>query len=406
MAYDVERIRAQFPSLSSGVAHFDGPGGSQVPSQVAKAVADTLIAPISNRGSVTQSEKNAEAIVVEFRRAVADLFDCNPRGVIVGRSWTQLTYDISRALAKGWSVGDEIVVSRLEHDSNIRPWIQAAEAVGATVRWAEFDIATSELYLSAIESVINRRTKLVAVTGASNILGTRPDIHAIGKVAHSVGALFVVDGVHLTPHAPISMKEIGADFYGFSPYKLLGPHCGIIAAAPELLEKVKNDKLLPSPTAVPERFEYGTLPYEILAGVTASINFVADLVPHGAGSRRERIVASMTALAEYEAELFRYLERAIKELPGITTYGHAVNRTPTLFFNLANIEPAAVYRHLASRKVNAPASHFYSFEASRALGLGDAGAVRVGLAPYTTEGEVDRLVSALAELTVINSRSH
>jgi cysteine desulfurase family protein (TIGR01976 family) len=406
MTYDVERIRAQFPALTSGVAHFDGPGGSQVPSQVAKAVADTLVTPISNRGTVTQSEQNAEAVVVEFRQAVADLLDCNPQGVILGRSWTQLTYDISRALAKDWSVGNEIVVSRLEHDSNIRPWIQAAEAVGATIRWAEFDIGTGELPLSAFDSVINSHTKLVAVTGASNILGTRPDIHEIGEAAHSVGALFFVDGVHLTPHAPISMTDIGADFYGFSPYKLLGPHCGIMAAAPELLEKVKNDKLLPSSVAVPERFEFGTLPYELLAGVTAAINFVADIVPEKIGSRRERIVASMTAVEEYELELFRHMEREIEKLPGISIYGQATNRTPTLYFNLAQVEPASVYRHLATRKVNAPASNFYSIEASRALGLGDTGAVRAGLAPYTIKAEVDRLVSALAELSIINNHKH
>ena len=395
MTFNVERIRNEFPALLSGVAHFDGPGGSQVPTSVAQAVAQTLMSPISNRGVVTQSEKNAEAIVLAFRSAVADLVECDPRGVIYGRSWTQLSYDISRALAKGWGPGDEIVVSRLEHDSNLRPWIQAAESAGAMVRWAEMDTSTGELPLASVQAVISSKTKLVAVTGASNILGTRPDIKAIGEAAHAVGALFVVDGVHLTPHAPISVKEIGADFFGFSPYKLLGPHCGVVVADPALLQKVKNDKLLPSTMEVPERFEFGTLPYEIMAGVTAAIDFVADMLEQSSGTRRERIVASMTAVEEYEAELFEYMESEIKKLPGVTTYGHALHRTPTIYFNVDGVEPAAMYRHLATLKVNAPASNFYSIEASRALGLGDAGAVRAGLAPYSTKSEIDRLIAGI-----------
>jgi cysteine desulfurase family protein (TIGR01976 family) len=395
MAFDVERIRKEFPSLLSGVAHFDGPGGSQVPTSVAQAVAQTLMSPISNRGVVTQSEKNAEAIVLGFRSAVADLLDCDPRGVIYGRSWTQLSYDISRALAKDWAPGDEIVVSRLEHDSNLRPWIQAAEAAGAMVRWAEMDTSTGELPLRNIQAVISARTKLVAVTGASNILGTRPDLAAIGQAAHAVGALFVVDGVHLTPHAAISVKDIGADFYGFSPYKLLGPHCGVVVADPALLQKVRNDKLLPSTMEVPERFEFGTLPYEIMAGVTAAIDFVAEMLVQESGTRRERIVASMNAVEAYEAELFEYMEAEIEKIPGVKTYGHAAHRTPTIFFTIEGIAPAAMYRHLATLKVNAPASNFYSIEASKALGLGEAGAVRAGLAPYSTKEEIDRLVAGI-----------
>ena len=159
MTYDVNKIRSHFPSLNTCLAYFDGPGGSQVPTSVAQAVAQTLMSPISNRGVVTQSEKNAEAIVLAFRSAVADLVDCDPRGVIYGRSWTQLSYDISRALAKGWGPGDEIVVSRLEHDSNLRPWIQAAESAGAMVRWAEMDTSTGELPLASVQAVISSKTK-------------------------------------------------------------------------------------------------------------------------------------------------------------------------------------------------------------------------------------------------------
>mgnify|MGYP003349288705 FL=1 len=232
MSYDVQRIRSYFPSLNTGLAFFDGPGGSQVPTVVGDAIAQAITKPISNRNVITESEKNAEEIVIGFRKAVADLIDVDPRGVVYGRSWTQLVYDFSRTLAKNWQEGDEIVVSRLDHDSNIRPWIQAAEAVGATVRWAEFDPKTSELEVAAVEAVLSPKTKLVAVTGAGNTIGTRPDLKSIGAAVHKVGALFFVDGVHLTPHTVISVKDIGADFFGFSFYKLMGPHCAALAASP------------------------------------------------------------------------------------------------------------------------------------------------------------------------------
>lgn len=398
MSYDVDKIRSHFPSLNTGLAFFDGPGGSQVPDTVGAAIADAITKPISNRNTNTESEKNAEEIVLEFRRAVGDLLDVDPGGVVYGRSWTQITYDFSRTLAKNWKPGDEIVVSRLDHDSNIRPWIQAAEAVGATVRWAEFDVNTSELTVAAVESVLSEKTKLVAITGAGNTIGTRPDLKAIGEAVHKVGALFYVDGVHLTPHAAISVKEIGADFYGFSFYKLMGPHCAAIAASPELLKSLNNDKLLPSTTNVPEKFEFGTLPYEIMAGATAAVNFIAEMAPGNGKTRREKIVNSMNALAAYEDDLLEYMENSIKALPGITLYGHAKHRTPTLYFSFANFKSSDIYKAMVAMRVNVPAHNFYALEVSRKLGLGDDGALRAGLAPYSTRGDVDRLVNGLREV--------
>lgn len=398
MSYDVKRIRSHFPSLNTGLAFFDGPGGSQVPDVVGAAIADAITKPISNRNTNTESEKNAEEIVLGFRRAVGDLIDVDPNGVVYGRSWTQLTYDFSRTLAKTWKAGDEIVVSRLDHDSNIRPWIQAAEAVGATVRWAEFDVATSELTVAAVEAVLSTKTKLVAVTGAGNTIGTRPDLKAIGEAVHKVGALFYVDGVHLTPHAVISAKDIGADFFGFSFYKLMGPHCAALAASPELLKSLNNDKLLPSTFNVPEKFEFGTLPYEIMAGATAAIDFIADMAPGSGKTRREKIVNSMNALAAYEDELLIYMESAIKSLPGVTMYGHAKHRTPTLYFSFAKVLSGDIYQAMVAKKVNVPAHNFYALEVSRKLGLGDNGALRAGLAPYSTRDDVDRLVSGLREV--------
>jgi len=395
MTYDVNRIRSHFPSLNTGLAFFDGPGGSQVPDVVGAAIAAAITKPISNRNINTESEKNAEEIVVEFRKAVGDLIDVDPGGVVYGRSWTQLSYDFSRTLAKSWGPGDEIVVSRLDHDSNIRPWIQAAESVGATVRWAEFDVETSELTVQAVESVLSSKTKLVAVTGAGNTIGTRPDLKAIGVAVHKVGALFYVDGVHLTPHTAVSAKEIGADFFGFSFYKLMGPHCAALAAAPALLNSLNNDKLLPSTSNVPEKFEFGTLPYEIMAGCIAAVDFIANMAPGTGVTRREKIVNSMNALEEYEDGLMEYLENAVKSLPGVTLYGHAEHRTPTIYFSFAGHNSSDIYVALAAKKVNLPAHNFYALEVSRKLGLGDAGALRAGLAPYSTRDDVDRLISGL-----------
>ena len=399
MTYDVNRIRADFPALNAGLAFFDGPGGSQVPSQVGRAISDAITKPISNRNVVTQSERNAEEIVINFRQAVADLINTDPGGVVYGRSWTQITYDFSRTLAKTWSAGDEIVVTNLDHDSNIRPWIQAAESVGAIVRWAKIDPETGELPTSAISELLSAKTRLVAVTGAGNTLGTRPDIKAISTAVHRAGALLYVDGVHLTPHTPIDVQEIGADFFGFSFYKLFGPHCAALAADPQLIKTLNNDKLLPATSAVPERFEFGTLPYEIMAGATAAIDYIAEMVSSDKSTRREKILHSMRELESYEEGLFTVMESGILALPGVTTYGHAKKRTPTVYFNLAGYQGAEVYKHLAELNVNAPAGNFYALEVSRALGLGDTGAVRVGLAPYSTLEDVTRLLEGLRDLT-------
>ena len=395
MSYDVNRIRKDFPSLETGIAFFDGPGGSQVPKSVGDAIAKAIVQPTSIRNTVTISEQNAEKCVLDYRQAVADLLNCDPKGVIYGRSWTQLIYDLSRNLAKNWGPGDEIIVTRLDHDSNIRPWVQAAESKGATIKWAEFDTQTAELPVEAISNLLSSKTKFVACTGAANTLGTKPDIAAIAKAVHSVGALFLVDAVHLTPHAVIDFKAIGADFIGFSSYKIFGPHCASLVADPALLESIKNDKLAPSTLVVPERFEFGTLPYEIMAGVTASIDFIAGMDHEATGSRRERIVKSMQALENYEHPLFEYMENQIKSLPGVTTYGHAKDRTPTLYFSFAGKNGVDIYKHLAKTKVNAPCHNFYAFEASHKLGLGDGGALRAGLAPYSTKEDIDRLIAGL-----------
>jgi len=394
MSYDVAAVRKQFPALAEGAAHFDAPGGSQVPQPVADAVAATLTAAIANRGEVTAAERRADRVVAEARQAMADLLGGTPGGVVFGRSMTQLTYDVARALAKGWGPGDEVVVTRLDHDANIRPWVQAASHAGATVRWAAFDRDTGELPVGSVAAELTDRTRLVAFTGASNLLGTRPDVAAITAAAHRVGALSYVDGVHLTPHAPVDIAALGADFYACSPYKFCGPHLGVLAAAPELLGTLYPDKLLASPDTVPERFEFGTLPYELLAGTTAAVDFLAGLVP-GAGDRRDRLRGSYQALEEHEAGLLRRLEEGLDRIGGITRHGRAARRTALVLFSVAGLPPAQVYRELGAAGVNAPAGTFYAVECARWLGLGDAGAARAGLAPYSDAEDVDRLLDAV-----------
>lgn len=395
--YDVERVRAEFPALDTKVAFFDGPGGTQVPRPVATAISGAMTGGLSNRDRGSLAGRAADDIVLAARAAVGDLLGADPRGVVFGRSMTALTYELSRALAKQWGRGDEVVVTSLDHDANIRPWVQATEAVGASVRWAEFDPRGTELPVSAVIGQLSARTRLVAVTGASNLLGTRPDLAGLTSAAHESGALVYVDGVHLTAHTPVDVRSIGADFYAASPYKFLGPHLGTVVGDPRLLATLHPDKLLPSDDAVPERFELGTLPYELLAGVTAAVDFLAGLTP-GDGSRRQRIVASMSALEAYEDILRARLEDGLRSCPGVILYGHAEHRTPTLLFSVAGVSSAEVAGRLAEHGINASAGSFYAIEPSRRLGLGDAGAVRAGIAPYTNDDDVDRLIAAVQSL--------
>lgn len=399
MAFDVAAVRARFPALAGGAAHFDGPGGSQTPDVVADAVRATLVSPIANRGSVTAAERTAEQAVTDARTALADLLGGQPDGIVFGRSMTQLTFDLARTLAQGWRPGDEVVVSRLDHDANVRPWVIAAERAGATVRFADFDPETTELRPEHVAEQLSAHTRLVAVTGASNLLGTRPDLVTIADVVHDAGALLFVDGVHLTAHAAVDVRALGADVFACSPYKFFGPHCGVLAADPGLLEQVHPDKLLPSTDAVPERFELGTLPYELMAGTTAAVDFIAGLAGAADGSRRQRIVAAMQQVEAYEDGLRERIEKTLADLPGITVHSRASRRTPTLLVTFADRAAADAYRHLAAQGVNAPAGTFYAYEPAERLGLWPDGGLRMGLAPYTDDSDVDRLLAGLASFT-------
>jgi cysteine desulfurase family protein (TIGR01976 family) len=310
---------------------------------------------------------------------------------------TQLTMDMARTLASSqeWGPGDEVVVSRLDHDSNIRPWVIAAESVGATVRWLDFDPATAEV--ADIETVLTTQTRLVALTAASNLFGTRPELPAVAAAAHEVGALVYVDAVHLTPHAPVDAAALGADLLACSPYKFFGPHLGVLAAAPALLETLRRAMLLPSSDAVPVRLEQGTQPYELLAGVTAAVDFIAGLDSAGSG-RRADVVASMASVEAYEDALLARLLDGLGAVPGVTLHGSPRHRTPTALFSVAGRSGREVHEGLAAVGVNAPSGSFYALEASRHAGLGDEGAVRAGIAPYTSPDDVDRLVEGVSSL--------
>lgn len=247
-----------------------------------------------------------------------------------------------------------------------------------------------------VGGLINDHTRLVAVTAASNLIGTTPALRTIADLVHRTDAWFYVDGVHYTAHRPVDVNEFGADFFACSPYKFLGPHCAAVAAKPDVLEQLHPDKLSPAPDSIPERFQLGTLPYELMAGTTAAIDFIASIVPT-MGTRREQLVASITAIEEHEDQLRLQIEKELTHLPGVTSWSRAARRTPTLLLTFDGHQPRDISTHLAAHGVNAPAGSFYAPQAARALGLGDSGGLRIGLAPYNDEADVGRLLEALAD---------
>jgi cysteine desulfurase family protein (TIGR01976 family) len=395
MSVDVGRVRALYPALADGYAYLDGAAGTQVPQTVVDAIAAAYRDGVGNVGGAFPASGRSERIVAECRRAVADLVGGEPDGVVLGPNMTTLTYRMAAALAAGWGPGDEVVVSRLDHDANVRPWLQAAARVGAVVRWAEVDLATGELPAGQYDGLVTGRTRLVAVSAASNVLGTRPDVAAICATARAVGALTYVDGVHAAAHGPVDAAALGADFYATSAYKWSGPHVGAVVADPGLLERLRPDKLASSPDRVPERFEQGTSPFADFAGVGAAREH-----PAASGSRRQRVLASMAAAEAYELELFGVLLGGLEAMGHVTAYGKAARRTATAYFTVAGRTPREVAEHLVARRVNVWNGHNYAWELTGALAIRDAGsAVRAGLVHYNSREDVDRLLAGVSELS-------
>ncbi len=439
MPLDIARIRGLFATLADGYVHLDGPAGSLVPESVAAAIGGSLHAPIGNLGGAFPSSVRAGQLRDDARSAMADLVGGEPHGVVLGPNMTSLTYTLSRALAKTWQPGDEVVLSRLDHDANIRPWVQAAEASGATVRWAEIDIESCELPEGQYDDLLTERTRLVAVTAASNAVGTRPAVRGISDRAHALGALVYVDAVHAAPHIPLDLAELGADFVAVSAYKWCGPHISAVIAVPEALEALHPDKLLPSPERSPDRFETGTPPFELYAGVSAAVDHIAALNtedmntegtdtespdnadpatahpkdgpdragrrrpadrPVAAGpDRRKRVLLSMAAVEAYERELFAVLEQGLRGMPHVTVWGAPALRTPTVSLTVAGRTPRQVTEELGRARICAWDGDYYARELMDTLGLGESGgAVRLGLAHYTSAAEVDYLLDVLGEL--------
>ena len=400
MTFDVNRVRAAYPALSDGYAYLDGAAGTQVPTPVIEAIADTYRSGIGNAGGAFPASARASSIVAECRRALADLTGADPQGVILGPNMTTLTYRLAGTLSRQWAPGNEVVVSRLDHDANVRPWVQAAarrRGHGPLGRSRYVDHRAGGRPVP--RAGIRRRTRLVAVTAASNIVGTRPDLAAIAAAAHAAGALCYVDGVHATPHVPVDVRSIGADFYATSAYKWAGPHIGTVVADPALLETLHPDKLEPAPAGVPGRFERGTAAFADLAGVVAAVEHLAGLDPAAAGSRRQRLLASMTAVEQYEGGLFARLLDGLGSMRHVTLYGKAARRAPTAFFTVAGHTPGEVAAWLADRQVNVWHGDNYAWELAGVLGLRESGgAVRAGLVHYNEAAEVDRLLAAVADL--------
>jgi cysteine desulfurase family protein (TIGR01976 family) len=399
MTFDPALIRAQYPALTGNRVWLDGAAGTQLPVSVIEAIAGAYRHGIGNVGGAFAASRYSDEIVDDARTAIADLVGGEPNGVFFAPSSTSATYRMSRTLAGTWAPGDEVVVTQLDHDSNVRPWVQAGESAGAIIKWAKIDPITGELPVDQFQALLTERTKLVAVTAASNILGTKPDVAGIAKIAHNFGALVYVDGVHSTPHLPIDMHALGADFYITSAYKWSGPHIGALCASPTLLETLHPKKLASSADTSPNRFELGTLPFADLVGVTAAVDHLASLDDSATGSRRERILQSMGAVATQQKSEGKRMLEGLRALAKITTYGRASDKTPTAYFNVAGHTPREVAEYLDRKEINVWNGHNYAWEATAAMGIRDSGsAVRAGIVHYNTPADVDRLVKAVAAL--------
>ena len=400
LARRIEEIRGEFPALRDGRAALDGAAGTQLPSAVIDAMVGAMRAAMSNvHGAFPGSERSTETVYAA-RRAVADLVGGSPDGVLLGPNMTTLTFMFADTLSRSWGPGDEVVVSSLDHDANIRPWVLAAQRAGATVRWAEFDVDSGELPVQAFDGVIGERTRLVAVTAASNAIGTRPDVRAIADRAHAAGALIFVDGVHATPHGPTDIAALGADFYACSSYKWFGPHAGAVIADPALLAGLEPRKLVPSPDQGPERFERGTASFEQLAGVAAAVDWIAGLTDE-AGSRRQRVLATMGATERYLDELATVARDGLAAVDGVRILGSARRRTSTISFVVRGVSPADVVAACNRHGINVWNGDNYAYELMQRFGLGDSGgAVRASLVLYNDRSDVRRLVDAVAQVAV------
>jgi cysteine desulfurase family protein (TIGR01976 family) len=381
-------LRERFPGLADGWARLDGPAGTQMADVAIDAMAAWMREGRSaNHGGVFAAALATDELVEETRAAVGRLLGADARGVAFGPSMTALTMRFAAAVGRSLQPGDEVVVTRLDHDANVAPWRIAAERAGAVVRVAEPEPGTLELPARAVEDVLSERTRWVAVTAASNAVGTVPELDGIVVAVHAAGARVFVDAVHAAAHRAIDVEALGADALACSAYKWFGPHVGVLWARPELLAELGPDKLRPSPDTVPERWELGTLPFESLAGVRAAADLVVGL--------------DRDALRAHEDALLATMLDGLGAIEGVTLHGDARDRTPTVSFSVAGLEARAVAEALAARQVAVWDGNFYALELSLFLGLEPGGAIRAGAVAYTDAEDVERLVDAVAALRAV-----
>ena len=399
----VAEIRAQFPALrrrhqGKEVAYFDGPGGTQVPETVGKAMLDYLYHHNANTHWHYPSSEETDTLIAAAREAMADFLFCRPEQVVFGQNMTTLTFHLARGLGRRFDKGDIVVVTDLDHHANRAPWEALVAERGITLRVVPFDPAGGEIDWRALERSLEGRVRLLAIGGASNALGTINDVARICRLARERGVLTFVDAVHYAAHALVDVKAIGCDFLACSPYKFYGPHAGVLWGRGVLLEEVPVPKLVPAPDSAPERLETGTLSHEAIVGSAAAVNFLASLAP-GSGSRREALARAFAMLEERSQELFRHLWIGLRGLDGVTLFGPPPGRprTPTLSFVVAGHSSEAVASHLASRGLFLSHGDFYALTVVERLKV--EGLVRAGCACYTTESEIDRLIKGVAELT-------
>jgi cysteine desulfurase family protein (TIGR01976 family) len=377
--------RDRFPGLADGWARLDAPGGSQPVDASIDAIADTMRSgALANQGGAFEAAERTGAIVAEARSAMGEFLGGDPRGVVFGPSMTTLTLTFAAAVGRTLRAGDELVCTRLDHDGNVSPWLIAAERGGASVRFAEPAADTLELPAAAIEAVLTDRTRWVAVTAASNAVGTLPDLPGIIEAAHSAGARVYVDAVHAAPHRQLDVATMGVDALVCSAYKWFGPHQSILWARPELLEELQPDKLRPSPDTVPDRWETGTPAFEAMAGTVAAARYLRE--------------TGFDAIRAHEDGLLAHMVDGLARIDGVTLHGAPRDRTPTVMFSVAGISPKAVATALAAERVAVWHGNYYALELSRFLGLEPDGAIRAGIVHYNDAEDVDRLIEGVGRV--------
>ncbi len=419
MKLDLSPVRAQFPALAlmdagRPAVYFDGPGGTQAPQRVVDAMSRYLIHTNANHGGHFRTSRESDAVLHAAHEAMADFFNAeSAQEIIFGANMTTLTFAFSRAIGRELAAGDEVIVTRLDHDADRAPWLALRER-GVIVHEADFHPADCTLDLDDLAARLNPRTKLVAVGYASNAVGTINPIARIAEMAHTVGAWLWVDAVHYAPHGPIDVQALGCDFLVCSPYKFFGPHAGTAWGRYELLERLRAYKVRPAGDLPPDKFETGTQNHEAQAGVLAAIEYLAELgETYGQGfaaefpgftGRRLALKQALAAIRAYERDLFEHFVAGLLAIPGLSFYGirdaaRFDQRTPTAAFRLAGHSPDEVAAHLAKRGVYVWAGNFYAVAVTERLGIEDkGGVVRAGLAHYNTREEVDYCLACLAEL--------